>query len=1775
MNGIRTLLYICALIGLMPYAHEIEGRAPLAAQDNACSKVLEIIHSGKYQICYLNNQLVLVDTDNEHRLYNLQAAIQPGSFSISANVNNQFVIAADNVEMDLSGYRVQGGIVVAPNRSDIKIANGLIGGRFASSLANGILVYSGCRNITIDGIQITNAIAGINFTNVTTGLINNCDLSQNTTGVLLQGSSQIVVNESCAMQNVAAGFSLINSSTNCLRDCQALSTGQGNTKVINNQVIGFLSTNGFGNIFERCIANSTQALSTTDFNSVIAGFALRGSEGCTKIIECEAANAIASPSGVTVPYGILLEATLDNPITLTAGPIRPSPTEDPEYVAWSPDGKYFASLGEDTGIIRIYYFDRTTFIATQVATYTLQEVEDGQVVWSPSGQFLAAGNNPMRILEFDRINNSLTVFATLANRGSRIAWSPDEQFLAVRDSGSDFSVVKFDRVSGSITVVDTETLGATVQDILWSPGGTYIITADNFTITLFSFISNTLVPVDSVTIPNLATVIRKLDISSDGQYIAGTSSEFAVYDGIVFVYRISTMGTLEFVTDFVTTVVNFPIEIVWSPDGRYLALGGTPGVGGELELFQFDPGVPALFSVSGPNITPQATVRALDWSPDGQFLLVGDDTESILIYQTLSFPSKNVIKDNTVYCNSTGGSYSRGIGISGSSIANMVIQNTAYANPITPFMVTTNYAFVQNVFNQQFGQGPTSLQNISLGYQIPINTPDNIALILQQINAVLSSQLLSDIDIITNEIGNIFSGGNSCAATSIKQVNVPTTLSASGSYCLAEDISLAGQLFTISASNVILDLNNHKITNASTSNVVNVVGPVDTITIKNGVIEQTVDGGTSINATTGAVNLTLENLIIKSRNGLAVDLAGVTNGLISDCIFTSCQRGIRMTNCSNIACNDTQARDCSLKGFELITSTTCEFQNCKAIGTGVGNTQTSNQIIAGFYSSRGSANIFENCIANGTQGLSVTDFDSVVAGFMLTSTESCTKIINCESSNATVGANSYTTPYGILLQNQLTQLFEVDNTVDSFLGVLNLSWSPNGKYLAVAIQSGGNPQIFILKFDRLTRKFIQLASISPITITQSAAAVWSPDGQYIAMDLGYLYIYKFDQYTETVSLFTEINLGGGQFDTMAAIAWSPDSRYLAVGGDVYGSLVDFYMFEYNPVAQTFTQRATLNVGATINAAAWSPDGKYITIAPQTSSLYQYEWDRVNNQLILRDTESASFPQDVDWSPDGRYLVMGNNPLSVFSLNQNTGALTLAASLSLGGDVYNARWSPDGRYIAAAGLFSGNDLVIYQFNRATNAFNLVTSVNMGGNTTLAYSVGWTPDGNYLAAGRFLFPSIGINDLFMYAAFDFPQQCVVKDNVVYCNAGGIQSQGVGISGSSTSNLIMGNTAYANPITPYMVNANYNFVTNVFNPIFENMPALFENISLGYQQPIAIPENEAFLAQQLLGIVDDLGACGPTSLTANSVVSGTISITVGGNYCLATDLTTDISLTATCITLDLNNRILTGVITIATSDNTTVQNGFVEPPERTSNADPAGAINVNSTALRTTIANLVIRCANSSGDAINGRSGVFIQGADTLVSNCNITPGNASSASSGPGAIGGHGIDMSVTFTVPRTIIKDCIIYTGNGGSTGAGVNPGGSGGHGVNVANGLNTSIANVIVFATGNGGNGFGGGVGGSGGNGIKISSYAVDTQVFNCVLRNTGLGGSPSGANGKAIDDDVTVTANLSQIFSNIAYNISSATKFDLQASGFERGTLIPNPPGQSVFNILANVFTS
>lgn len=107
-----------------------------------------------------------------------------------------------------------------------------------------------------------------------------------------------------------------------------------------------------------------------------------------------------------------------------------------------------------------------------------------------------------------------------------------------------------------------------------------------------------------------------------------------------------------------------------------------------------------------------------------------------------------------------------------------------------------------------------------------------------------------------------------------------------------------------------------------------------------------------------------------------------------------------------------------------------------------------------------------------------------------------------------------------------------------------LSWSPNGKYLAVS-NASASPELIVYKRDENL-----LTAIYTRTLTDGVKSVtWSPDGRHLLivpnLSSGIFYIYR-----QNENVFTRLPDIFGDSVSLSVCAWSPDGQYLVAG---YGS----------------------------------------------------------------------------------------------------------------------------------------------------------------------------------------------------------------------------------------------------------------------------------------------------------------------------------------------------------------------------------------------------------------------------------------------------------------------------------------------------------------------------------------------------------------------------------------------------------------------------------------------
>ena len=663
----------------------------------------------------------------------------------------------------------------------------------------------------------------------------------------------------------------------------------------------------------------------------------------------------------------------------------------------------------------------------------------------------------------------------------------------------------------------------------------------------------------------------------------------------------------------------------------------------------------------------------------------------------------------------------------------------------------------------------------------------------------------------------------SCDVT-IRQIDLTAgvfTISTSGVYCLAENI--AGKI-VIDTNNVILDLNSKTITNSS-DNCVEVNGRSQAF-IKNGSVIAANNSGISV--LSGSARVMVEHVTTRNcTTGIEVDSSN--NVYIDGCDLIASDTGMLFNNVSRAEVHDTNASDSVYVGFELDGSSKSFFANCHALNTGQGLADLTADIY-GFLSTDGSSNIFRSCIVQNTLALTVTGEPNVAVGFAFTGTESNSQITKCTSSIIETDANGFTIPYGIQLQYSFDALTLVTGG-DQGSAASSVDWSPDGVFLAVAGAPESGAEIQIFSFDRVTETVTTLTVENQGTVLGRVVA-WSPSGDYLATGGGpengdEIQVFSFDRVAGRLTKTDGKNQGTNCF----AVSWSPNEAYLATGGATEAA-AEIQIFPFDRAAGTLGTRTDgQSQGTNCFSVSWSPNGAYLATGGETEGaddeIQVFSFNRSTGILTKTDGQSQGANCfSVSWSPNGAYLATGgatggaDDEIQVFSFNRAAGTLTRTDGQSQGTQGNAVAWSPDGAYLATGGNTGGVDdeIQIFSFDRSTGTVSKIDGQPQGGGCE---AVAWTPDGVYLATGGI---AEGSFEFQIFKAFLFPLRNVITNNSVQsASRASSLADGVGISGSSIENLIIGNSSYNNG------GFNYQLVSNVFDERFTTIPTAVQNLSI----------------------------------------------------------------------------------------------------------------------------------------------------------------------------------------------------------------------------------------------------------------------------------------------------------------------------------------------------------
>lgn len=268
-------------------------------------------------------------------------------------------------------------------------------------------------------------------------------------------------------------------------------------------------------------------------------------------------------------------------------------------------------------------------------------------------------------------------------------------------------------------------------------------------------------------------------------------------------------------------------------------------------------------------------------------------------------------------------------------------------------------------------------------------------------------------------------------------------------------------------------------------------------------------------------------------------------------------------------------------------------------------------------------------------------------------------------------------------------------------GKFHPRYSPDGSRLAYAIDLRGDEAYHIAVSDILSG---QNSDLTPdITFAHQPNVSWSPDGRQLAVvsdAAGHFDLYSMQATSSEARL--RLDVGHPCWDAQ----WSPDGEWIAVEVEWHGPdrsifLVNIYSGEKRQLQEN---------GATLNAMhpAWSPDGQTLAFCADPGGQYCIGLYHVNSDSIRWMQQTDGEDTDPAWSLGGRRLVCvhtrgADSSLRIYDLVDSTAARFRLAS----GIHSHPHFSHDGRNILF--LFENprhpNDL--WRLDLATGTYTQLT------------------------------------------------------------------------------------------------------------------------------------------------------------------------------------------------------------------------------------------------------------------------------------------------------------------------------------------------------------------------------------------------------------------------------------------------------------------------------------
>ncbi|MFH1643764.1 MAG: WD40 repeat domain-containing protein, partial [bacterium] len=211
-------------------------------------------------------------------------------------------------------------------------------------------------------------------------------------------------------------------------------------------------------------------------------------------------------------------------------------------------------------------------------------------------------------------------------------WSPDNKNLAISvqypSSGSELQIFSFDNENGSLSAnaIYQKDFGTYSQPVKWHPSGKYIALGGQYPtngaqLQIYSFINNSLSasPIFSETPMNNVTTLKW---HPSGNFLVAGGRDYTLTGSLKLYsfYDNSLSGTPLETRLYGVPLTSVIYDASWSPDGKYLAVGGVSDGYAQAQIYSFYNNNLSPSPISEIHFSTYTNYNKLQWSPNGKYI---------------------------------------------------------------------------------------------------------------------------------------------------------------------------------------------------------------------------------------------------------------------------------------------------------------------------------------------------------------------------------------------------------------------------------------------------------------------------------------------------------------------------------------------------------------------------------------------------------------------------------------------------------------------------------------------------------------------------------------------------------------------------------------------------------------------------------------------------------------------------------------------------------------------------------------------------------------------------------------------------------------------------------------------------------------------------------------------------------------------------------------------------------------------------------------------------